>query len=62
VKFKLFGAWWHFSFDPGAWWVGVRVERSGEVVMTTWEVWVCLIPCLPLYVWWDRVKPEWRER
>lgn len=32
-------------------WVGVYWKRIGNA----WDIWVCLLPCLPLHVsWWFR--------
>lgn len=36
-------------------WVGVYWEKhlTGWTTVT-WHVWICLLPCVPLHLWWDR--------
>lgn len=38
-------------------WIGVfwRRERPGRDLVYHWDVWICLIPCLPLHLsWWRK--------
>ena len=46
-------------FEPRDWWVGVFVdERSGDEGRPWMQrnrfrhIYLCLVPCFPLHVWW----------
>lgn len=54
-KFRFVG--WHVQpeFKIQDLWVGVYWKRSGNSV----DLWVCLVPCLPIHVsWWWTREPE----
>ncbi len=43
-----------FEFKLPDLWVGAFWKRSGNCV----DLWVCLLPCVPLHVlWWRTVEP-----
>lgn len=34
-------------------WIGARTKRN--IIRnrsTKYEVWICLVPCLPIHIWW----------
>lgn len=48
LEWKVEDAW------IGAFWK--RTDVSGPVLPAIgWDLWVCLLPCLPLHFWWYRV-------
>ncbi len=47
IEFKKQDAW------VGAFWKRTPFDREG---WDAWDVWVCLIPCFPVHVWWYRKR------
>lgn len=45
---------WQFEFKPQDLWVGAFWKRIGNCV----DLWVCLLPCVPLHVSWWWHDPE----
>ncbi len=39
-------------------WVGVFWRRTKVLGYWKWDVWVCLLPCVPLHLWWLRPRPK----
>ena len=39
------------DFWVGAYW---RYDRAYQI----WHLWICLLPCLPIHITWDRVPHE----
>lgn len=37
-------------------WIGVFWKRTELLSYWKWDVWLCLLPCVPLHVWWLRAK------
>lgn len=48
---KLVFEGWHceFEWSPRDLWIGAYWKRIGNA----WDLWVCLVPCVPLHIsWW----------
>lgn len=47
---------WHcqFEFKPQDLWVGAFWKRIGNCV----DLWICLLPCVPLHISWWWHDPE----
>jgi hypothetical protein len=57
---------WRWEFQPRDLWVGVYWRVDDDPGETPWrydylgapfpprrvDVWICVVPCLPLHVWW----------
>jgi hypothetical protein len=50
-----FDGWhWQFEFKPQDLWVGAFWKTSGNCV----DLWVCVLPCVPLHISWWYHDPE----
>lgn len=53
-------AWaWRFEYKIqdmwiGAYWDSVRDDRG----ISSFDLWICFLPCVPLHVAWERRKDE----
>lgn len=52
---------WEIEFNPQDLWVGLYWKRGhllpSELIGNyerRWDVWVCILPMIPLHVWWVR--------
>ncbi len=45
---------WEFEFNPRFLWVGLTWKRIGNCV----DLWLCVLPCVPLHVSWWWHDPE----
>lgn len=43
--------WWRLEFKPQDCWVGVYWRRSHLSLADKLDVWICLLPMLPLHLW-----------
>lgn len=44
-----------FEFEPRDMWVGVYWDArriTGVYDWTHWDVYICIIPMVPLHIWW----------
>lgn len=44
----------NFEFKLQDLWVGIFWKKLGHTV----DVWICLIPCVPIHVWWSWHDPN----
>jgi hypothetical protein len=45
---------WQFEWRPRDLWIGAYWKRIGNCI----DLWVCLLPCLPLHIsWWWSEEP-----
>jgi hypothetical protein len=57
MDWKHVGGWsWRFEFKPQDMWVGVfwRLDRPGGFIAESLDVWVCVIPMVPLHIMRER--------
>lgn len=45
---------WKFEWKVQDLWIGAYWKRTGEF----WDLWICLIPCMPLHISWWFGDPE----
>lgn len=43
---------WSIEWKPQDLWVGAFWRKTKFDRHTGYDIWVCLIPCLPIHVWW----------
>jgi len=50
---------WRFEWKPQDFWVGLytEVRRDEEKAYIERHVWICLLPMVPLHLWWRRLRP-----
>jgi hypothetical protein len=50
------------EFKPEDLWIGVFWRKQHEQGWhTRFDVWICILPCVPIHVWWQRVNVPWKE-
>jgi hypothetical protein len=41
------------EFKPADLWIGAFIKRRRVLAASFWDLWVCLIPMLPIHFAWD---------
>jgi hypothetical protein len=42
------------EFKPQDLWIGVRWAHCADSPYRRTDVWICLLPMLPLHIWWNQ--------
>lgn len=53
MSYRRIGAWaWRFEFKPQDLWLGVFWKRENHVgyIRSTLDIWVCVLPMIPLHL------------
>ena len=45
---------WAFEWKPQDLWIGAFWKRIGN----TLDLWICVVPCVPLHLYWGWHDPE----
>lgn len=51
------------EWKPQDLWIGVYWKRSDEQsrAILLYDVWICILPMLPIHLTWHRENPEWAK-
>jgi len=50
---------WSIEWKPQDLWIGAFWKRTElKPSLTGYDVWVCLVPCIPIHVWWYRRQAD----
>lgn len=53
IKGRIGRVSWGLEWKLQDLWIGVFWRRGAWSQGTNWDVWICLLPCLPLHLFWD---------